>query len=159
MLFSVYISWCHSNSQLTWRHWIRRIQQGSSVKPQPRATKSLLLWPSDCETALHSRFVVFSIWFLNFVTLTLQQVPYSVHKPYIQNIEWWANEQERGRWSAGEVEIRDGIKHCETERVNKTEQRKIEREQYKETDREKLSERKGEWWDFQDNHIKRSKVK
>ncbi len=28
----------------------------------------------------------------------------------------------RGRWSAREVEIRDGIKHCETERGNKTEQ-------------------------------------
>lgn len=28
----------------------------------------------------------------------------------------------RGRWSAREVEIRDGIKHCETERVNETEE-------------------------------------
>lgn len=46
-----------------------------------------------------------------------------------------ANEQERGRWSAREVEIRDGIKHCETERVNKTEQRKTVREQHGETDR------------------------
>lgn len=43
-----------------------------------------------------------------------------------------ANEQERGRWSAREVEIRDGIKYCETDRANEAEKRKTERKQYRE---------------------------
>lgn len=51
--------------------------------------------------------------------------------------------KKRGRWSAREVEIRDGIKHCETERVNETEQRKTERKRYQETVAETLSEEKG----------------
>lgn len=35
----------------------------------------------------------------------------------LQGMEHGTNENKRGRWSAREVEIRDGIKHCETERV------------------------------------------
>lgn len=40
--------------------------------------------------------------------------------------------KKRGRWSAREVEIRDGIKHCETERENEIEQRKTERKRHQE---------------------------
>lgn len=54
-----------------------------------------------------------------------------------------ANEQKRARWSVREIEIRDGIKHCETEHVNKTEQRKNSEDYVQKNSGRKLSEGKG----------------
>lgn len=60
----------------------------------------------------------------------------------LQGLEHGAYEHKRGRSRAREVQIRDGIKHCETERVNEKELRKTEGKQFAKTFTEYITERR-----------------